>query len=317
MVLRFGRWSTVWKLTNSKCSVACLRDVLRWAWFQTHAVAGGEGLWEVDSCALITDRCPDAVQRWPMETNIALALLLSTLAGLATTVGALLALFVRKPGSRFMSLSLGFSAGVMLLLSFMELLAHGIATVGFGLAYTAFFAGMLAMFAVDVAIPHHYMAERAEAVKREDALLRTGLLVALGIALHNFPEGMATLAGTLQDVGLGMAIAAAIALHNIPEGLAVSMPIYLATGSRSRAFLVAFLAGVAEPVGAALAALVLLPFLNNVVLGVLLSTVAGVMVFISLDELVPVAHSFGEAHLSIIGVLMGMAVMVLSLWFIM
>ncbi|MDH4208018.1 MAG: zinc transporter ZupT [Anaerolineae bacterium] len=252
-----------------------------------------------------------------MHTNVGLALLLSTLAGLSTSVGALLALFVSKPGPRFMSLSLGFSAGVMLLLSFMELLAHGISTVGFGLAYVAFFAGMLAMFALDVLIPHYYMAERSPAGEREGALFRAGLLVALGIGVHNFPEGMATLAGTLQDVGLGVAIALAIALHNIPEGLAVSMPIYSATGSRRRAFLLASLAGVAEPVGAALAALVLLPFLNNVVLGVLLSAVAGVMVFISLDELVPVAHSFGEAHLSIIGVLMGMVVMVLSLWFIM
>lgn len=251
-----------------------------------------------------------------MQGNIGLALLLSTLAGLSTTVGALLALFVSKPGSRFMSLSLGFSAGVMLVLSFMELLAHGISAVGFGPAYAAFFAGMLAMFALDVVVPHYYMAERPDAGDGQGFLYRTGLLVALGVGVHNFPEGMATLAGTLQDVGLGVAIALAIAVHNIPEGLAVSMPIYSATGSRSRAFLLASLAGIAEPVGAALAALVLLPFLNDVVLGVLLSVVAGVMVFISLDELVPVAHSFGEAHLSIIGVLMGMAVMVLSLWFI-
>lgn len=252
-----------------------------------------------------------------MGSSVGLALLLSTVAGLSTTVGSILALFVRKPGSRFMALSLGFSAGVMILLSFMELLAGGIQAVGFGLAYAGFFGGTVVMFALDVVVPHHYMAERSVGGQGQNALFRTGLLVALGIGVHNLPEGMATLAGTLQDVSLGMAIALAIALHNIPEGLAVSMPIYAATGSRRMAFLFSFLAGVAEPVGAALAALVLLPFLNNQVLGLLLSAVAGIMVFIALDELVPTSRSFGEAHLAIIGVLMGMAVMVLSLWFIM
>jgi ZIP family zinc transporter len=250
-------------------------------------------------------------------TNVGLGLVLSTLAGLSTTVGGFLAIVVRKPGSRFMSLSLGFSAGVMLLLSFMELLAHGIETVGFGPAYAGFFLGMLVMFGLDVIIPHQYLEERASGGHRQGVLLRTGILVALGIGIHNFPEGMATLAGALQDVRLGMAIALAIALHNIPEGLAISIPIYAATGSRGTALIFSFLAGIAEPVGAAMAALVLSRFLSAAVLGLLLSAVAGIMVFISLDELVPVAHSFGEAHLSIIGVLAGMATMVLSLWFIM
>jgi ZIP family zinc transporter len=251
-----------------------------------------------------------------MEVNLAAALLLSTLAGLSTTLGSVAAIFVREPGSRFMSLTLGFSAGVMLLLSFMELLAGGIATVGFVPAYVGFFAGMVVMLVLDVVIPHQYLAEHGPSGEGDASLSRTAILVALGIAVHNFPEGMATLMGALQDVSLGVAIALAIALHNIPEGLAVSLPIYAATGSRAKAFLWSFLAGVAEPVGAAVAAVVLLPFLNRAVLGFVLSVVAGVMVFISLDELVPVSRSFGEAHLSIIGVLVGMAVMVLSLWLI-
>jgi ZIP family zinc transporter len=144
--------------------------------------------------------------------------------------------------------------------------------------------------------------------------MRTGLLVALGLGIHNFPEGMATFAGTLQDVSLGVAIAGAIALHNIPEGLAVSAPIYAATGSRSKAFLWSFLSGLAEPVGAGVAAFFLLPILNETVLGLMLAVVAGIMVFISLDELVPVARSYGEEHLSIVGVGVGMAVMAASLW---
>lgn len=220
-----------------------------------------------------------------MPSTIGIALVLSLLAGLSTTVGSLSAIFVRKPGPRFMALSLGFSAGVMVLLSFMGLLTRGIETVGFTPAYAALFVGMLIMFVLDVLIPHQYLADRAPLGKENGGLLKTGLLVALGIAVHN-----------------------------IRESLAVSVPVYAATGSRRAAFLWSFLAGVAEPVGALVAAIVLLPFLNNELLGFMLSAVAGIMVFISLDELVPVASSFGEAHLSIIGVVVGMAVMVVSLW---
>ena len=158
-----------------------------------------------------------------------------------------------------------------------------------------------------------HVAERGHGGGAGNGRSRTALLLVLGIAIHNFPEGMATLTGTLQDVSLGVAIALAIALHNIPEGLAVSLPVYAATGSRLKAFLWSFVAGVAEPVGAAAAAIVFLPFLDGTVLGVMLSAVAGIMVFISLDELLPASRSFGEAHLSIVGLLAGMAVMVVSL----
>lgn len=250
-----------------------------------------------------------------MGASIAVALVLTALAGLSTIIGALLGLVVRKPGPRFMALTLGFSAGVMVLVSFVELLAGGVEAVGFGVAHVAFIGGMLGMFAVDVLIPHEYMAERQDGGRKEpDPLLRTGVLVALGIGIHNFPEGMATFAGALQDVRLGAAIALAIAIHNIPEGLAVAAPIYAATGSRGKAFLWSSLSGLAEPVGAAVAAVILFPLLNSAVLGLLLSAVAGIMVFISMDELVPVARSFGEEHLSIAGVVLGMAVMAASLW---
>jgi ZIP family zinc transporter len=250
-----------------------------------------------------------------MAGKIAVALALTAVAGLSTTIGGLLGIFVKKPGPRFMALTLGFAGGVMILVSFVELLQGGIETVGFGPAHLAFFAGMLGMFFIDFLIPHEYMAERHRTEGAgQEGLLKTGLLVALGIGIHNFPEGMATFAGAMQDVSLGVAIAGAIALHNIPEGLAVSAPVYAATGSRSKAFLWSFLAGVAEPAGAAVAALVLLPFLSEAVLGLMLAAVAGIMVFISLDELLPVARSFGQEHLSIVGVGLGMAVMAASLW---
>ena len=250
-----------------------------------------------------------------MAGNIAVSLALTAVAGLSTTIGGLLGIFVKKPGPRFMALTMGFAGGVMILVSFVELLQGGIETVGFGPAHLAFFAGMLGMFFIDFLIPHEYMAERHRTEGAgQEGLLKAGLLVALGIGIHNFPEGMATFAGAMQDVSLGVAIAGAIALHNIPEGLAVSAPVYAATGSRSRALLWSFLAGVAEPAGAAVAALVLMPFLNDAVLGLMLAAVAGIMVFISLDELLPVARSFGQEHLSIVGVGLGMAVMAASLW---
>ena len=277
-----------------------------------------------------------------MNSTVGFALLLSTLAGLSTTLGSLLVIFVRQPGPRFMSLMLGFSGGVMILVSFVELLQGGIEAIGFAPAHLAFFGGMVAMFLVDALIPHEYMAEshRTEERtcegrlsdtepfgathrgrhrwgrrrRRNGQLLKTGLLVAVGIGIHNFPEGMATFAGALEDRSLGIAIAVAVALHNIPEGLAVSAPVYAATGSRLRALLWSFLPALAEPLGAGLTALVLLPFLNGNVLGFVLAVVAGIMVFIALDELVPVACSFGEEHLSIVGVITGMMVMALSLW---
>jgi ZIP family zinc transporter len=178
-----------------------------------------------------------------------------------------------------------------------------------------FFLGMGGIFFIDLLVPHEYIGQRDYAAPRSaERLKRTGLLAAFGIGIHNFPEGMATFAGSLKDVNLGIAIAAAIAIHNIPEGLAVSAPVYASTGSRRKAFLWSFLSGVSEPVGAALAAVLLLPFLSAAVLGWMLAVVAGVMVAIALDELVPAAKSFGSFHTPILGVITGMLVMAVSLW---
>jgi ZIP family zinc transporter len=246
--------------------------------------------------------------------TVGFALLLSLLAGLSTTVGSLLGFLVRKPGPRFMAFTLGVSAGVMVLVSFVELLQGAIETIGFLTAHLAFFGGMAVMFLIDVLIPYEYMERPASGDAEGGQLLKTALFVALGIGIHNFPEGMASFAGALEDPSLGIAIAVAIAIHNIPEGLAVSAPVYAVTGSRVQAFLWSFFSGVAEPLGAGLAALVLLPFLDEVVLGYVLAAVAGIMVFISLDELVPVAHSFGTEHMAIVGAVVGMVVMALSLW---
>lgn len=250
-----------------------------------------------------------------MEYNVGIALLLTAGAGLSTTIGSVLGLAAREPGPRFMGFMLGFSAGVMILVSFVELLQGSIASIGFLSAYAGFFIGMASIFLVDFLVPHEYIGQHDHAgSKSPDGLMRTGVLVAFGVGIHNFPEGMATFAGTLEDVRLGMAIAVAIAIHNIPEGLAISAPVYAATGSRGKAFLWSFLSGVSEPIGAGLAALVLLPFLTPTVLGWMLAAVAGIMVSISLDELVPAAKSFGTEHTPIVGVIVGMLVMAFSLW---
>ena len=252
-------------------------------------------------------------------SGIALGLLLSTLAGLSTLIGGALGLISRKPGPAFMSLTLGFSAGVMILVSFVELLGEGIEAVGFAPAHLAFFLGMAAMFLVDALIPHDYFEVHEHGPghghdPHKNALMKTGLFVALGLGIHNFPEGMASFVGALENPSLGISIAVAIAIHNIPEGLAVAAPILAASGSRKKAMLWTFVSGIVEPLGAGVAALILMPFLSDAILGYVLAAVAGVMVFISLDELIPTARSYGREHLSILGVMIGMIVMFLSLW---
>jgi ZIP family zinc transporter len=204
----------------------------------------------------------------------------------------------------------------MIFVSFVELLDQGIRSIGHPFAYLAFFVGMGLMFLIDNLVPHDYMAEHNVDPKlcKNVNLCRTGFFVALGITIHNFPEGIAVFAGALSNIHIGIAIAIAIALHNIPEGIAVSVPVYAATRSRRKAFMWSALSGLAEPAGALIAALFLLPFINASVIGWMLAVVAGIMVFISIDELVPISRSYGEEHLSILGLMAGMIVMALSLW---
>jgi len=195
-----------------------------------------------------------------VEANYLSALLLATLAGLSTGVGGIIGVFVRKPSKSFMAFTLGLAAGVMILVSFVELLPDAIEKIGFGSAHLAFFGGIAFIFLLDLLIPHEYGAERHKGRKHEGCPpLKTGLLVALGIGVHNFPEGMVILSGTLENIKVGVAIAVAVGIHNIPEGLVVSAPIYAATGSRKKGLLWSFLSGMSEPIGATVAALILLP----------------------------------------------------------
>jgi len=253
---------------------------------------------------------------------------LTLFAGLSTGIGSALAFFTKSTNTRFLSLSLGFSAGVMVYVSFVEILqkAKAALIIDFGekLAswYTAlaFFAGILIIALIDKMIPsfeNPHEIRRVEDVaqngKRDPKLVRMGLFTALAIAIHNFPEGIATFMAGMSDPTIAVPIAVAIAIHNIPEGIAVSVPISYGTGSDNRGLYLSFLSGLAEPIGALLAYFFLMPFLSDSLFGFMFAGVAGIMVWISLDELLPTAREYGEHHLSVYGFLGGMAVMAVSL----
>ena len=291
-----------------------------------------------------------------------IALGLTVFAGMATGIGSAIAFFAKRTNYRFLSVATGFSAGVMLYVSFVEIFYKGVTALA--AAYgdywchwinaASFFGGMLAIGLIDNLIPSaenphetHTDDEMAplgdpsapmpdfDAIAADPAsaapgahdhrvaekrLLRMGLFTALAIAIHNFPEGLATFLAALEDPSVGLAIAVAIALHNIPEGISVSVPIFYATGNRRKAFAYSFLSGLAEPVGAGLAYLALRLFLGGEsgvvppqVTGMLFGAVAGIMVYISLDELLPTSRAYGKGHDSLFGLVAGMAVMALSL----
>lgn len=264
--------------------------------------------------------------------TIILAFGVTLAAGLSTGIGSLFALFARETDHRFLAGALGFSAGVMIYVSFVEIFVKAreslAVTLGdsaaFRVATLAFFGGILVIALIDRLVPSgtnpHEIRDvsdmddrsRAELEKRQ-GLLRMGVFSAIAIGIHNFPEGLATFIGTIEDPALGIGIAIAIAIHNIPEGIAVSVPVYHATGDRRRAFRLSFLSGLAEPIGALVGFLLLRPFMNDLVFGILFAAVAGIMVFISLDELLPTAERYGEHHVTIYGLILGMVVMALSL----
>lgn len=252
-----------------------------------------------------------------MIENVHLAFLFTILAGLSTAIGSSIAYFIKKPKFSYLSFLMGFSAGVMIYVSFVELLNRSIQEVGFNLANLGFFGGIASIFLVDHFIPHVHMDTKFDSrrglAEHSDKLMQAGVLTAVGIAIHNFPEGLSVLAVSLQSVSVGASVALAIAIHNIPEGIAVSVPIYYATGDRKRAFLYSFFSGVAEPLGAAFGFFVIFPFLTQTVLSMILSVVAGIMVFICFDELLPIAREYGDEHLATLGIFLGMMVMTLSL----
>ena len=270
--------------------------------------------------------------------TILFAFSLSLFAGLSTGIGSALSLLANRTNTKFLSVMLGFSAGVMLYVSFVEIFQQSRETLigvfgnigGTWMTVGGFFFGIAVIGLIDRFIPEAENPHEVRTIedmhtndaiepaasaqqKNDKALMRMGLFTGLAIAIHNFPEGLATLTATLADPQLGLPVAVAIAIHNIPEGIAVAVPVYFATGSKKRAFTLSFLSGLAEPVGAMIGFLLILPFFSPAVFGFIFAAVAGIMVYISLDELLPSAEKYGEHHLSIYGLIAGMAVMALSL----
>ena len=281
--------------------------------------------------------------------GIVFAFGLTLFAGLATGIGSAIAFFADRTNYRFLSVSTGFSAGVMIYVSFVEILLKGSASLvqvyGEGIGEwvnTAFFFGGIALIAVidhlipssknphetrtkeeteqlhGADIPSAKKVSFPESGRDDTGLMRTGLFTALAIGIHNFPEGLVTFLTALENPRLGVVIAVAVALHNIPEGISVAVPIFYATGNRMKAFVYSFVSGMAEPVGAIIAYGILRLFLGGgafppAVTGALFAVVAGIMVYISLDELLPTSRAYGKGHDSIIGLVLGMAVMAVSL----
>lgn len=280
--------------------------------------------------------------------DILFAFLLAIFAGASTCAGAAIAFFSKQDNTKMLSAGLGFSAGVMVYLSFVELLPASIEEFnklnenGEIIALFIFFVSMLACLFIDKAVPvdinpHEIEAPEAycelrscyfndrelciakQALAQDNApasnktLRRTGILTAFAIALHNFPEGFATFASGLESIKLGVVVALAVAIHNIPEGIAVSLPIYHATGQKRKAFIFAALSGLAEPLGALVGALLILPLFGASAVAVSFALVAGVMIFISFDQLFPVAKAYTSGHECLYGLIVGMTVMAFSL----
>lgn len=262
--------------------------------------------------------------------TIMMAFGLTLFAGLSTGIGSAIAFFAKHTNTKFLTISLGFSAGVMIYVSMVEifheakesLVAIKGEALGTWITVGSFFGGILVIALIDKLIPSYENPHEVRSIEdiqnsphHKQKLMRMGLFSALAIAIHNFPEGIATFTAGLVDPSVAIPIAVAIAIHNIPEGIAVSVPIYYATQNRKKAFTYSFLSGLAEPFGALVGYFLIfwLTGMNEMVFGILLAAVAGIMVFISLDELLPTAEEYGEHHLSIYGLVSGMAVMAVSL----
>lgn len=263
----------------------------------------------------------------PDTSSVLLALALTLLAGLSTGIGALLSFFTKKTNTKMLSGALGLSAGVMVYISFMEMMPMAVAGLETTMTHrlasvwmlAAFFGGIGLIALIDWMVPEdenpheaHDMAELSQQGSHHK-LRRTGIMLALAIGIHNFPEGMATFIAALDGMEVALPIVVAIAIHNIPEGIAVSVPIYHSTGNRRKALIYSLLSGLAEPLGALVGMLFLLPFWSPVVNSVCLAVVSGIMVYIAFDELLPGAERYGHHHIALIGVIAGMAAMGLTI----
>lgn len=263
-----------------------------------------------------------------IPNNIGLAFSLTMLAGLTTAVGGAIAFVTKKDNLKALSIGLGFSAGVMIFVSMVDIIpgSEKLLRLGFPhsfqwLVYGGFVLGLLISILIDYFLPDHIDAEELlnpdlpeeEDKHRHYKLKRAGILTAVAICVHNFPEGMATFLTTTQDITLGFSVALAIAIHNIPEGIAVALPIYHVTGKKRYAMLYAALSGITEPIGALVGVGLFGIFLPQVLVGFLMAAVAGIMTYISFDTLLPLSKEYGSWHYTIVGIMSGILFIWMSL----
>ncbi len=259
-----------------------------------------------------------------MCDNATIALLTTFVAGASTAIGAALTFFIKRNDFRVLALGMSFSAGVMIYLSFMDIIPMSISHMGNGgyggklaeaAALFVFFAGAAMAALIDYFVPDHVSTSMLKSAgkRKGDRAHKAAVMTAIAIAVHNFPEGLAVFVTSMQDIKVGAAVGLAIMLHNIPEGISVALPIYGETGNKRKAFTIAALSGLAEPAGAICAYLLFLPWLSPSLIGGALAFTAGIMVYISLDELLPMAKEYGHEHYGIIGVFLGMGFMAGSL----
>ncbi len=258
-----------------------------------------------------------------MIENWKIPLLMTVLAGFATVIGGFITFLVKKNNLKVLSLGLGFSAGVMIFVSFTEILstAEGLLKEYYPVDYHwimfgGFIAGVIISKLIDTFLPDHVegdLIEGSDEPKRAHRIKRAGLLTAIAIAVHNFPEGLGTFLVSSQDIAIGITVALAIALHNIPEGIAVALPIYHATGKKRMAIWYSFWTGMTEPIGALIGLGLLHWFLPQVFVGFFMAAVVGIMIYISFDTLLPLSHEYGDWHYAITGVMSGIIVIWASL----
>lgn len=254
-----------------------------------------------------------------VDERALVALLISLVAGMATLLGTLIIFITKSKSEKILSISLGFAAGIMLSVSFVDLWSKGQASLiqnmgnRMGVLFSVAFLllGILFALGIDLFVPHAE-SEPNEHDKPHQNLYRVGFVSMLAIMFHNFPEGIATFSAGYEDLAMGISIAVAISMHNIPEGITVAMPIYYATGKKKDAFKYTFISGMAEPLGALLAFFVLRPFINSFNLGAIFATVAGIMIYIVIEELIPSSRQYGHPRLALFATFAGIIMMPLS-----
>ena len=259
-----------------------------------------------------------------MNSQIILPLLLTLFAGMSTLLGGFMTFFVKRNNLKALSIGLGFSAGVMVYISLTELLKSSSIMllalfsekISSLITFIFFFIGILIAIMIDYFIPDHIeedLFSEQQHCNHKHKIKRAGLITAIAVAVHNFPEGLATFLVSSHDLSLGIPVALAIAIHNIPEGIAVALPIYHSTGKKRNAILYSFLSGISEPIAGLVGILFLKMFMPEWMVGAMFAAVAGIMVYISFDTLLPMAREYGENHHVITGIVTGMFVIGLSL----